>query len=120
MSSAMETSARPPSEPGRQEESVQSPGTRSHSGSDEEPMPMTPSSGMGRHQGAPTQPESKRSEQADDIEMVDATGNTVHQTSTRATSPLSSPEAEMRPRSDEDYEEGLDEEAAQYTQPAEL
>lgn len=120
MSSAMEISARPPSETGPQEESIQSPGTRSHSGSDEEPMPMTPSSAMGRHQGAPTKPESKRSEQADDIEMVDATGTTIHQTSTRATSPLSSPEAEMITRADEDYEEGLDEEAAQYTQPAEL
>jgi hypothetical protein len=56
----------------RQEDSMHSPDTRSHSGSDEEPMPMTPSSGMGRHQGILVQPEAKTSQQTDDVEMADA------------------------------------------------
>lgn len=120
MSSAMETFVRQSPESARQEGSIHSPDTRSHSGSDEEPMPMTPSSGMGRHQGTLAQLEPKRSEQTEDVEMADETGRGIRQSSTRVTSPLSTPEPGMSAMEEQEYEEGLDEEAAQYTQPAEL
>lgn len=120
MSAAMETSAPHSSEPGHPEQSINSPDTRSHSGSDEEPMPVTPSSAMGRHEGAPAQTDSKRSAHADDTEMADETDRVIRQSSTRATSPLSSPDDAMSGKEVEDFTEGYDEEAAQYTQPAEL
>lgn len=75
---------------------------------------------MGRHQGASALPEAKRSGQADDVDMADETGRFERQSSTRGTSPLSEPDAGTSARVEQEYEEGLDEEAAQYTQPAEL
>jgi hypothetical protein len=81
---------------------------------------MTPSSGMGRHQGILVQPEAKTSQQTDDVEMADETSRGIRRTSTRDTSPLSTPEAGTSVSAVQEYEEELDEEAAQYTQPAEL
>lgn len=83
-------------------------------------MPLTPSSGMVRHEGEQTYANDKVSAQAGDVEMRDATDTTSTQDGQRARSPFGGSEAlsELQPEVEE--EEGDEDEAAQYTQPAEL
>lgn len=89
----------------------------SHSGSDDEPMPLTPSSGMVRHQGDPVTTNSKESAPIADVQMQDVAGEASNEDGQRATSPFGGSEALSELAEEEEEEE---DEAAQYTQPAEL
>lgn len=83
-------------------------------------MPLTPSSGMVRHQGEDTHTTAKESVTTGDVEMRDATDQASTQDGQRAGSPFGGSEAlsELQPEDEEEEEE--EDEAAQYTQPAEL
>lgn len=82
-------------------------------------MPLTPSSGMVRHQGENVHTTAKESVSMGDVEMRDATDQTSTQNDQRSGSPFGGSEALSELQS-EDEEEEEENEAAQYTQPAEL